>query len=65
MMRYKYSVIGLVLAEIVFAVTIVACALVLEEFAPHLEWHRGYWWWGLTVIPVITVCISNSLKVEG
>ena len=62
MMRYKYSVIGLVLAEIVFAVTIVACALVLEEFAPHIEWHRGYWWWGLTVIPVITVAYLIHLR---
>ena len=45
MKQLSYSILGVTIAEILFWVFLGGGALALGEFAPHLEWNKGEWWW--------------------
>ena len=46
MKRLGFSILGVTIAEIVFWLLVAIASVVINEFAPHLEWHNSdYLWW--------------------
>ena len=62
MKQLSYSILGVTIAEILFWIVLGCAALVMGEFAPHLEWHMGHWWWILVGLPVSALAFIINLK---
>ena len=62
MKQLSYSILGVTIAEILFWIILGCGALLLGEFAPHLEWNKAEWWWMLAALPVSTLAFVINLK---
>lgn len=62
MKQLKYSIIGITIAEILFWVIVAALYFFLQEFAPHLEWHKGTWGVYLIALPVASLAYLINLR---
>ena len=62
MKQLSYSILGVTIAEILFWIIFISVALLIGEFAPHLVWHRGQWWWMFAALPVSAIAFIINLK---
>lgn len=62
MKRLGFSILGVTIAEIVFWLLVAIASVVINEFAPHLEWHNSDYLWVGICLPVSALAFLINLK---
>ena len=61
-MKMSYSILGVCIAELLFWIIVGVCALIIGEFAPHLEWHNLDLWLIAAALPVSSIAYLINLR---